>query len=123
VRALLAEPAVRGAIGDSQRWDLRVPYVRREAAERLLTRMSGYAEREALAAAPAPCASTAVDWCQSTVDSRPELWCNGPRRQEGTGCQGFQSEGGKVVVAHRAILVVLALAVLAAALGNIVWGV
>jgi len=53
VRALLAEPAVQEAIADSQRWDLRVPYVRREVAEHLLTRMSGDAEREALAAAPA----------------------------------------------------------------------
>ena len=53
VRALLDEPGVRAAIADSQRWDLRVPYVRREVCEHLLTRMSGDLERETAAATQA----------------------------------------------------------------------
>jgi hypothetical protein len=51
VRDLLQEPAVRAALEDSQRWDLRLPYVTREACEHLLTRLPGDAEREAAAAA------------------------------------------------------------------------
>ena len=46
---LLSEPRVVEAIQDSQRWDLRLPYVRRELGEHLLTRWSGDAEREAAA--------------------------------------------------------------------------
>ena len=44
---LLADTGVVAALEDSQRWDLRVPYVRREVGEHLLTRWSGDAEREA----------------------------------------------------------------------------
>lgn len=46
VRSLLRGPA-QDALADSQRWDLRLPYVTREACEHLLTRWSGDAEREA----------------------------------------------------------------------------
>ena len=46
---LLSEPRVVEAIQDSQRWDLRLPYVRRELGEHLLTRWSGDADREAAA--------------------------------------------------------------------------
>jgi hypothetical protein len=49
--SLLSDDGVLAALRDSQQWDLRLPYVRREVAVHLLTRWSGDAEREAAAAA------------------------------------------------------------------------
>jgi len=51
LRRLLEDEGVRNTLVDSQRWDLRLGYVRREACEHLLTRYSGDAEREAAVAA------------------------------------------------------------------------
>ena len=47
VRRLFEHEGVRNGLVDSQRWDLRLGYVRREACEHLLTRYPGDAEREA----------------------------------------------------------------------------
>ncbi len=49
VRRLLADTGVVDTIADSIRWDLRLPYVRREASEHILTRYPEDAFSEAIA--------------------------------------------------------------------------
>jgi hypothetical protein len=49
--ALLADERVLAALRDSQTWDLRLPYVRREVAEHLLTRLPEDARAAAAGAA------------------------------------------------------------------------